>query len=430
MRLRLAVLGSVLAALLVTVVPGVVSAAPSHNRGLTINAAPNPVLAGQGVLIYGQLNVAPISGQTVILYHHVADSNRGYTRVGQTTTGSDGFYEFTRAEGVVTTNRSWFVKEAGVQGVHSRTINERVSAEVSLTPSSSTAYTGHTILFTGHVFPNHAFEQVLLQQEIGSTDDWRTIKVGQLGPGSDYTIPYAWRVPGEHDIRVLFPGDRRNIRSASDAVTVTIQQAQVPGFTINTTDPIIPEGGTVSIYGTLDKPGTNTPESATSVTLWAREIGQSRFHAIGPMVTGNDGSYSFTEMPTENTIYQVRTTLQPRRHSAVLFQGVRDVVTMTASSSSTTVGGTVTFMGNVTPSKAGRWVYLQRLGSDNDWHSVEAVRLGEASTFTFTPRFAKAGSYEFRARIYSDRLNVGAASPPVTVTVSGVAPVSTLPPAS
>ena len=80
---------------------------------MTINAIPNPIDAGEGVFIYGHLNVPPSGGQTIILYHHLAGSGRGYTRVGQTTTDSHGFFEFTRAEDMVTTNRSWFVREAG-----------------------------------------------------------------------------------------------------------------------------------------------------------------------------------------------------------------------------------------------------------------------------------------------------------------------------
>ena len=52
------------------------------------------------------------------------------------------------------------------------------------------------------------------------------------------------------------------------------------------------------------------------------------------------------------------------------------------------------------------------------------------STFQFAWRFGKAESAKFRARIYSDHNNVGAASAPVTITVTGTAPVATLPPAS
>ena len=55
MRPRLAMLGVALAAISSLIVPNLVSAAPRHNHHLTIGAAPNPVPAGDGVLIYGKL---------------------------------------------------------------------------------------------------------------------------------------------------------------------------------------------------------------------------------------------------------------------------------------------------------------------------------------------------------------------------------------
>ena len=55
MRLRLAVLASLLAALPAAVAPAVASAAPKHNHDLTIRAVPSHIMAGEPVLIYGHL---------------------------------------------------------------------------------------------------------------------------------------------------------------------------------------------------------------------------------------------------------------------------------------------------------------------------------------------------------------------------------------
>ncbi len=44
------------------------------------------------MLVYGQLNAPPVAGQTIILYHHVAGSHLGFTRIGRTTTDAHGFY--------------------------------------------------------------------------------------------------------------------------------------------------------------------------------------------------------------------------------------------------------------------------------------------------------------------------------------------------
>ena len=428
MRLRFAMLAAALTTLVVAVSPGVAAAAPRHNHGLTINATPNPISAGQGVLIYGQLRGTSITGQTIFLYQRVNPSP-GFTLIGTASTDSFGFYKFTGEQGVVMSNREWFVRGPG--STHSRTVRERVSALISINASATTADTSTPIMFTGSVSPSHTFQRVLLQEQ-QSGDDWRTIDSGVLDANSNYSISHRWRVPGERDVRVVLRRDARNLRSVSDSATITVQQAQIPDFTINTSAPIIPEGSMATITGVLSMPSTTTHEPSTSVSLWARSHGQHHFRKLLDAMTGPDGSYSFTVQPTVNTVYQVRTTFAPARHSAVLFEGVRDVLQFAADQSTTTVGGQVTFTGSVTPDKAGHLIYLQRLGADGDWHSIEVTLVRPNSTFQFAWRFGKAGSEQFRSRIFSDSHNVGAAStPPVTVTVSpAVTSVSNLPPSS
>jgi hypothetical protein len=239
----------------------------------------------------------------------------GFTVIGRTTTNSHGFYEFTRAEGVVFTNRSWFAREVGIHGVHSRTVHERVTALVSLVASTNNAVTRQPVTFTGHVTPNHAGERVFLQEQKGNSDDWRTLNSGIVGPGSNYSIAYAWRVPGARVIRVVLPGDLRNLRGESDPVNVTIQQAQVADFTINSSNPIIDVAKPTTISGTLFVQGTTTPQPSTAVTLYGRTAGQSRFMALAAGTTDADGNYSFIQSPLHNTLYVVRTTLPPNRHA-------------------------------------------------------------------------------------------------------------------
>ncbi len=428
MRVRFAVLASLFTALVAVASPSAGVAAPRHNHGITINATPNPILAGEGVLIYGQLNEKPVGGQTIVLYHHIAGIP-GYRRVAATTTPLNGFYEFTRTENIVLTNRSWFVREEGAHAVHSRTVRERVGALVSLSTSQTTQFTNKPILFTGHVTPNHAFELVYLQALTGAADDWHTLKAGVVGPGSNYAITYRFRFPGVYAVRVVFRGDFRNVRGESDPVAVTIQQAQKPGFTINSSDPIIHDGQTVHISGVLDQPGTTTAEPSTPVTLFARAIGGT-FMPIAGTTTGTDGSYSFTQMPQNNTIYQVRTTFAPHRDTASLYQGVRDVLTLMPSGTAAKVGQTITLNGTVLPDKAGDVVYLQRLGQDGDWHNVELGIVRSDSSFTFSWTFGNPGTAVFRARIPGDPLNVGGASPRVTIAVTAPPTPVGLPPAS
>ncbi|MBV9309329.1 MAG: hypothetical protein JOZ73_00765 [Solirubrobacterales bacterium] len=415
MRMRIAVLASALCAL-AAVVPSGVSAAPTHR--LTINAVPNPINAGDGVLIYGQLSGPHRANRSIRLFQRLTVPGQHYQLVGRAKTDSSGLYEFVRAD--VTTNRNWFV--AGPAGSHSRKVHERVHALVSINASNISPDTRHAVVFTGHVTPNHAGERVFLQEQKGTSDDWRTLKSDRLNAGSNYSIKYRWSTPGERDVRVVFRGDRRNIRSTSDTVTITVQQTQVPGFTINTNSPIISEGGSATISGVLDKAGTTTPEPNTNVTLYAKPVGQSNYVAVGSTNTGTDGHYQFTVSPNSNTLYEAKVTFTPSRHSAVLFEGVRDVVSMGASASSVKVGTKVTFSGVVNPNKAGHRIYLQLLGKDKEWHAVAVTLVRSNATFQFVWKITERGTHKFRARIFSDKQNVGAASAPVSVTGVGLAP--------
>jgi hypothetical protein len=425
MRLRITVLACALSALACAAGPSFAGAAPVHNRGLTIHAVPQHIIAGEAVLIYGQLKGPNHANQVIRLYHRI-NPNPQFTLIGITKTNANGQYEFTRQEGIVETNRNWFVRGPGL--THSRTVHERVDALVSLAANSTTGLTRHPIVFSGHVTPGHAGGVVALQQQKGASDDWTTIGTTRIGPGSNYTISHAWRVAGAYDVRVKFRGDARNMPAASDVQSVVIQQTEVPGFTIQTSDPVVPNGQAVTISGVLDSPGTTTPEPGTSVSLFAKLPGSGGpYRELNTATTGTDGSYSFANVSSStNELYLVSTTFAPRRHTAVLFQGVQDVVTMTPSSSTSTVNGHITFTGTVSPDKGGHVIYLQKLGKDGDWHTVEARFVDNASTFQFGWTFGTAGTKEFRARILGGPVNVGGASTPVTIAVSQP-PLSTLP---
>jgi hypothetical protein len=433
MRLRFAVLASLLTALVSVAAPGVVSAAPHHNHGLTINATPNPIITGDAVLIYGQLNTPNRANQMIVLYHRVNPAPH-FTVIGVTKTDAFGFYEFTREEGIVLTNRSWFVRAPLLPGnIHSRTIHERVAAALSLAPSSITGDTGHPITFTGHVLPAvvHSGESVFLQAQVGAAgDEWRTIKRGVIDASSNYSIPYRFAIPGVRDLRVAFRGDVRNIAAVSDTVSVTIQQVQNPTFTINTSASIIDDGSSATISGVLYQvPATATstllPEPNVNVTLWGRQDNGTP-QRLDHATTGMDGSYTFTASPQHNTVYQVRTTFAPARHTALLFEGVRDVVTINPSSTTSMVGQTVTFTGTVQPDKAGHVIELQRLGKDGDYHTVAIGVVNVSSAYKFVWRFGSPGVHTFRTVVPGGPENVSGHSPAVAITVSP-APISTLP---
>jgi hypothetical protein len=427
MRPRFAV-PSLLAVLVAIAIPSTAVAHPVHNRGLTIGVTPNPITAGESVLIYGKLEGPTVSDQTITLYHRV-NPQVGYSVVSRTTTSSTGFYEFVRADGVVMSNREWFVR--GPALTHSRTIHERVQALVSLSSNVSSTDTSTPVTFTGSVSPTHIGQRVLLQVPANEDNGWRTFATGVINGQSQFTISHRFRFPNVNTVRALLPADTRNAASVSDSLTVSVQQSQVAGFSIASSSPVIPEGQTATISGILDQPGSNVVEANAAVTLFGHTPGQPNT-AIAATTTGSNGSYKFApQMPTENTVYQVVTTAAPARSSALLYEGVADVLTLSATPTAPLIGAPVTFTGSVSPDKAGEYIYLQRQQPNGDWYDVGVHVIPVGGSYSFTRVFGAAGSHEFRTRIYGDGDNVGGASAPVAINVgSVVAPTSTLPPAS
>ncbi len=425
MRLCITVLAGALTALAPAAFPSSAGAASQVNHGLSIRAVPHQIIAGESVLIYGRLSGPNHAHRTIRLYHRINPSPR-FSIIGVARTDAHGLYEFTRAEGIVKSNRSWFVRGPGF--TNSSIVHERVAALVSLAASSGDGLTRHAITFSGSVSPNHAGAPVVLQTDTGNRNDWQTLRRSRIAPDSTYQIPYSWRVPGAHDVRVVFPGDARNTAGVSDPVTVVIQQSQQADFTINSLAPIVPNGSPYTIAGTLYQPGGATPEPNTSVSLFAALPGTNSYHEVTTAITDSSGNYSFAGLTSStNKRYQARATFAPARDaSAVVFEGVQDVVTMSPSSKTSAVGGHVTFSGSVSPGKSGHVIYLQKFGQDGAWHTVAARTVTAASTFSFDWTFGAAGAKEFRARITGGAANVGAASPQVVVDVTQP-PVTALP---
>ena len=401
--------------------------ASPHNHGMTIAATPNPVLVGESVLVYGQLNGPDNAAQTVRLYHRV-NPQTSFSVAGMATTDSHGFYEFPRGDGVVLSDRSWLVR--GPNGTHSRTLREGVAALVSLNSSTVTANTGQLVVLSGHVSPPHPSGPVKLQEQNGlSGNGWATIAATSTDASSNFSVPRRFALPGLYTLRADFPGDPRNLEGDSDSLTVTVAQQQDPSFTIGSSAPVIPPGQPVTVSGVLYEPGsTVTVETSVQVTLYGKQAGGT-LRALAIAVTGPDGSYSFSQSPVRNETYRVATT-KPHRVTANLYEGAQDVVTMSASSTTGMVGGTVSLSGTVTPDHTGHVVHLQCLGNDGYWHNVATGVVANGSTYSFTYTFGETGDIQLRVQIYGGPENVGGAAPPVMIAVSGVVPVGSLPLAS
>jgi hypothetical protein len=409
----------VLAALcsLAVVLPAGAQARTHH---VSIVAVPNPIDAGDPVVIVGHLSGPGNAHQPVNLFHRLPNQFR-FSFVQSVQTDSHGNYLITRGPGVVDTNRAWFVRSLGAR---SRTVHEGVHALVTLNASTTQAKTNQPVLFTGHVTPNHRGDRVFLQRQVGSNgDDWKTIDSGRLGPGSNYAIVHRFRVPDEDGLtlRTVIRRDRRNLAGASKPVDLTVQQNQNPNFTLNASQDPISVGQSVTLSGTLAAPNN----ASQVVVLWAHEHNQG-YHAIATATTDASGNYAFpAQSPLHTTVYQARSANGARR-SAQVFEAVRDVIgTVSVDPSNPTVGQVVSVKGSVAPPKVGHFIELQKLGRDGDYHTIEVVRVNGNSQFEFLVRFSVPGTKRLRVHINGGPFNWGANSDPVNVTVSPGTPATT-----
>jgi hypothetical protein len=414
MRVSLPVLASAGVAAACAVTPSIAAAAPHAPRGLSIHATPSHVIAGDRVLIYGHLAGAHNANREITLLHRVGTAKK-FTDVSHTRTNANGKFFFPRAQYVVNTNRSWFVRGPG--RTHSVTVHESVAAEVTLSSDAASATTRNAIAFKGQVTPGKG-GRVALQVQTGAGNNWRTVAHGTVGGSGNFTINQAWRTPGPRTVRVYFPGNAVNTAAASNPTAVIVNQRQTPFFSIQSSDDLLAGGATATISGTLDKPHTAVGQGGVVIGLYGRAPHSGgTFALMQKTTTASNGSYGFTVGGTSNELYQAR-VVGKARHSAIVFQGVQDAVTITPSATSSTVGGQVTFSGSVAPDNAGHPVLLEYIGHDGQWQVAATSTVLPNSTYSIPWTFGNPGAHQFRVRVAGGPENVGGASAPVTITVA------------
>lgn len=288
--------------------------------------------------------------------------------------------------------------------------HRRVAATVTLDQPSGTLTTSTKIAFTGTVTPANAGHRILLQRQVGPNGDrWIAVDGGFVRADGRYTIVHRFRIPGDRTLRTLLQPNRRTLRTASTPISITVQQLQVAGFTINASADPIDFGQSVTISGTLSG-GANT-----SVTLFARNEWRGVLRPIAATTTDGTGAYSFTQSPPRNTVYQVRVTTNPKQRTARLYEGVKDVVSLSASATSARVGDVVTFSGTVQPSKVGHVILLQRLDGSL-WQTVAVARVGAGSAYSIPYTLAAAGTASYRTVVPGGPVNQRGVSSAVQVT--------------
>ena len=409
--------------------------------GVSMNVAPHQIFAGDQLIVFGRLrcaNPANAAGQEVKLFHHLLGTP-GFTFVQNTTTDARGFYEIVGADAPLDTNRSFYVRS---HTAHSATRHVWVAAQVTLVgPTEGQLLTGfpNRVTFTGAVSPAEVGARVILQRQNATTgNDWHHIDSGVVDASGNFTIVHTFIVPGDANIRVLIRSQRRNIPSVSDVLAYSISQAQNPALTIQASADPIAFGEAVTISGTLAG-GAGQP-----ATLLARTRRQHGFARIAQVTTDATDAYSFPpQAPVNSTFYRVQAGVgcvsmpahvkgckAQRLSSAVLYEGVRDVLTAQVSATTVPAGGSVTFSGTVSPDHTGHAIYLERQDAHGPgFHVIEVSFVGAASTYSIVHQLYVPGTKVLRVSVPGGPENQGAASPPFTIQVTPAA-ASTLMPES
>lgn len=389
---------------------------PSGRCAININVAPRQITVGDSLVVFGRLRCTGVSrsGQTVRLFERSAGSG-GFTLVQSTSTEALGFYELTVTG--VQANSVFYVSSHGAASGHS---SVRTFADVTLSgpPEGSQLLTGkgNRVTFTGTVSPADEGARVVLQRQNAATgNEWHRIDSGFVGGGGAFTITHAFRVPGDANLRVLVRSQGRNSASQSNVLSYEISQAQNPQLTIAASADPIAFGQSVTISGT-DAAGTGQP-----VMLLAHTARQSGFAPVAQVSTGMGGSYTFpAQSPVNSTYYEVKGGRH--EHSAVLYEGVKDVLEAKVSQSTIAAGGSLTFSGTVSPDHTGHVIYLERQNaSGNGFHVVEISTVQGGSSFSITHTVYDSGSKLFRVSIPGGPDNGGASSPPFAITVTPAA---------
>lgn len=180
---------------------------------VTVSTQPNPSRAGQRVTITGTGRLFP-TDTTVSLWQELPNQ-QSFHQVASTGTDGSGAYKFVR--GPIDTNRRWYVVAGGAQ---SSTLDQQVSAIVTLSTPARTAKVGKPMLLTGRVTPTHAGERLTLQQLTGH--GWRSVRSAKIGHNSTYAFRAVFTRAGHLKLRTVLPADGRNVRSASAVLDLTI----------------------------------------------------------------------------------------------------------------------------------------------------------------------------------------------------------------
>jgi phospholipase C len=187
--------------------------------GITLNATPNPAVAGDRLMISGRLvglrrHVHPC-GVEVKLWQRQA-AHGSFQVLTTTLTGRLGGYQVVLPPGEVETNSAWRVT---ADDLRSAVVEQPIQLQIGFSTEPTFAVAGDRKTLSGYVIPTHASESVQLQQRKGGR--WVRLGGSRLSNTSTFSITRTLSKPGQQTWRVVFGGDQRNAPSQSAVVPIS-----------------------------------------------------------------------------------------------------------------------------------------------------------------------------------------------------------------
>jgi hypothetical protein len=390
---------------------------------LSLDVAPRLATEGEVALAWGRLSCEGPS-QTVTLYESSAGGTPGYTAVGTTGTETDGDYHLSTP--VLSTNSVFYVVAGAAQSPH-RSVRVAAQVELKGPPEGvvpDTLRTGHhnDVEFTGTVSPASGGTIVVLQrQNAANGDEWHRIgRPAVVNKEGRFSIRHNFVVPGDANIRVVVRDGRRNAASPSNVLSYEIVQAQNPQLTIESSANPLSYGQSTTISGVV------AGAAGAKVRLLARASKQVGYTPVAEAETNGSGAYTFApQTPLANTFYRVEGA---GRSSAIVFEGVKYVLTAAVTETTVPAGKPLEFSGTVAPEEKGHVVYLERLNATGtSYHVIEVGVVGEGSKYSIVHTFFNEGTNVVRIKIPGGPQNATTDSAPFTITVTAPVPSALTP---
>src|SRR5579859_3485412 len=156
-------------------------------------------------------------------------------------------------------------------------------------------------------------------------------------------------------------------------------------------------GSSTTISGQV----TGKKAAGATVELQGEPFPSKAFSTVATVTANSTGHYSFTVVPTLNTMYRVMAKTAPSALSSNLLVRVRVKVTLHVSTTKPTPGQLVRFSGFVLPAYNGKVALIQRRTASGGWTTVARSKLAAAaplgtiarSKFSKRVRVTKSGTY-------------------------------------